>query len=168
MKKKILSILLSLCMVVTLMPQMAAAADVTDSTPSVSAYATKAQLMDGTFEPNSSGTAANKGKLVFGKNSSRSAQEWYVLGRDSGVAGDNTVLFAAAPIVTGQVFDGDYYSTTWNKKKTDSSLWSDCKYGKFLGINQPSPKEVYPNHYGSSDLRRKLQALATGKFTAAE
>ena len=142
MKKKILSILLSMCMAVTLMPQMAAAADVTDSTPSVSAYATKAQLMDGTFAPDSSGTAANIGKLAFGKNSSNKPQEWYVLGNDSGVTGDNTVLFAAAPIVTGQVFDGAFYSNSWKTIKEDKSLWSDCTYFGTV------PDNVYPNHYG--------------------
>mgnify|MGYP007064463867 CR=1 FL=1 len=44
--------------------------------PSVTAYATKDQLMDGTFKPKDDGTADNYGKLVFGKNSSGSAQEW--------------------------------------------------------------------------------------------
>ena len=42
------------------------AADNTTKSPSVSTYATKEQLMDGTFAPNSSGEATNIGKLVFG------------------------------------------------------------------------------------------------------
>ena len=66
-------------MVITLVPQVVFAAS---STPSVTAYATKEQLMDDTFAPNSSGTAANIGKLVFGKNSSGEAQEWYILGKE--------------------------------------------------------------------------------------
>ena len=62
-------------MVLTLAPQAAFAGTGTDSTPSVTAYATKDQLMDGTFAPNSNVTASNIGKLVFGKNSSGQPQE---------------------------------------------------------------------------------------------
>lgn len=77
MRKRFLSIMLAICMVLTLVPQVEFAAAGTSSTPSVSTYATKAQLMDGTFAPDStSGIAANIGKLAFGKNSSRQAQEW--------------------------------------------------------------------------------------------
>ena len=48
--------------------------------------------MDGTFKPKDDGTADNYGKLVFGKNSSGSAQEWYILGKDEGVSEDNTII----------------------------------------------------------------------------
>lgn len=81
------------------------AADGTTKSPSVSTYATKAQMMDGTFAPNSSGEATNIGKLVFGKNSSGEAQEWYILGKDKGVLEDNTILFAASPIAQEQKFN---------------------------------------------------------------
>lgn len=74
--------------------------------PSVSAYATKAQLMDGTFAPDADGTANNIGKLMFGKKPDGiMPQQWYILGKDSGVSGDNTIIFAASPITTGQVFN---------------------------------------------------------------
>lgn len=85
MRKRILSILLALCMVLTLMPQAAFAEGETESTPSLSAFATKDQLMN-SF---SSNDFDNKGKLVFGKNSEGKAQEWYILGKDGGVSGDN-------------------------------------------------------------------------------
>ena len=49
MKKRILSIVLAICMVFTLMPHFVFAEGSTSATPSVSAYATKAQLMDDTF-----------------------------------------------------------------------------------------------------------------------
>lgn len=69
--------------------------------PSVSAYATKAQLMDDTFAPNADGTANNIGKLMFGKKPDGiMPQQWYILGKDSGVTGDNTIIFAASPITT--------------------------------------------------------------------
>ena len=49
------------------------AAGGTTKPPSVSTYAMKEQMMDGTFKPGADGTATNYGKLVFGKNSSGSA-----------------------------------------------------------------------------------------------
>lgn len=72
MKKRILSIVLTLCMVLMLVPATAFAEEnaetSTGTAPSVSAYATKAQLMDGTFVPNAVGKPNNIGKLVFGSN----------------------------------------------------------------------------------------------------
>ena len=134
------------------------AADGTTKSPSVSTYATKAQMMDGTFAPNSSGEATNIGKLAFGKNSSGEAQEWYILGKDSGVLGDNTILFAASPIATKQVFEND----SSNNKTFDSSF----------GVYASNPTKVYPNHYGASDLRVALKSMANGLnenyFTTAE
>lgn len=45
---------------------------------------------------------ANVGKLLFGINASDTAQGWYILGKDNGVQGDNTIIFAASPIATGK------------------------------------------------------------------
>ena len=51
-------------------------------------YVNKEQLMN-SFKPYSNGTAVNYGKLVFGKKSDgTTAQEWYILGKDTGVSGD--------------------------------------------------------------------------------
>ena len=132
------------------------AADNTTKSPSVSTYATKDQLMDGTFAPNSSGEATNIGKLVFGKNISNEAQEWYILGKDKGVLGDNTILFAASPIARGQKFNDDKQ----NNKNYDASF----------GVYASNPTDVYPNHYGASELRAALQSMATNGsyFTTAE
>ena len=134
------------------------AADGTTKSPSVSTYATKEQMMDGTFAPNSSGEATNIGKLVFGKNISDEAQEWYILGKDKGVSGDNTIIFAASPIVYSTQFESS------GSNKNDVSLWSDCNYG---GV---SVTEVFANHYGASNLRGELKTMAknTSYFTAAE
>ena len=136
------------------------AAGGTTKSPSVSTYATKDQLMDGTFKPNSKGTAETVGKLVFGKNSDGKPQEWYILGADSGVSGgkDNTIIFATSPIAKKQVFENDS-----SKNKTfDSSF----------GVYASNPTEVYPNHYGASDLRVALKSMANGLnenyFTTAE
>ena len=160
MRKRILSIMLAICMVLTLMPQAAFAAAATSSTPGVSAYATKDQLMDGTFAPDSSGNAPNIGKIAFGKNSQGQAQEWFVLGSDSGVTEgtDNTIIFATSPIAKNLPFR----SEAINDIPYDSQ-WG-CDYGT------KSVDKVAANHYGSSDLRKSLQkiALDPSYFTIAE
>ena len=81
--RKGMAFVLSLAMVAELVPAMSGeintvhAASGTGTEPSVSAYATKEQLMNDTFAPNTDGTANNIGKLVFGKKSDgTTAQEW--------------------------------------------------------------------------------------------
>ena len=102
---KILSGLLVFGMVAGLVPAVpggtvhAKAADVSE--PGVTVYATKEQLMTA-FTPDASGTNTNVGKLLFGINASDTAQGWYILGKDNGVQGDNTIIFAASPIATGK------------------------------------------------------------------
>ena len=70
-----MAFVLSFAMVAGLVPAMSGGANTVKAAsgsgtePSVSAYATKTQLMDGTFAPNAEGTAANYGKIVFGKKS---------------------------------------------------------------------------------------------------
>ena len=153
MKKRILSILLTLCMVLVLCPVTVFAEGETSSTPSVSAYATKAQLMDDTFAPDSSGNAMNIGKLVFGKNSSGESQQWYILGKDTGVSGDNTIIFAASPIASGQVFNSNTSDKIYN-------------YGAGTGYGESADsKTVFANHYGASELREKLQGMVEGSNT---
>lgn len=153
--KRWLALLMCVCLIGTMIPVMpggtnevkAATGSGTNNTPSVSAYATKAQLMDGTFAPDSGGNATNIGKLVFGKKSDgTTAQEWYILGKDEGVSGDNTILFAASPIATEQKF---------------SSSTSNKPFASSFGVYASNPSEVYPNHYGASDLRVALQGMAT-------
>lgn len=163
--KKGMALVLSLVMAAGLVPAMSDGANTVQAAtgsgtePSVTAYATKDQLMTA-FTPDANGTATTIGRLVFGKNSSGNAQEWYILGKDSGVSGDNnTIIFATSPIATGRKFEDD-----WRNNKTEQNLWSDCNY------NGTSITEVYPNHYGASDLRGELQSMAsnTSYFTTAE
>ena len=154
MKKRILIILLTLCMVLVLCPVTVFAEGETSSTPSVSAYATKAQLMDDTFAPDSSGNAMNIGKLVFGKNSSGESQQWYILGKDTGVSGDNTIIFAASPIASGQVFNSNTSDKIYN-------------YGAGTGYGESADsKTVFANHYGASELREKLQGMVEGSISS--
>ena len=164
--KKGMALVLSLVMAAGLIPAMSGGADTvqaatgTGTAPSVTAFATKDQLMKA-FNPDSNGNATTIGRLVFGKNSSGNAQEWYILGKDTSVSGDNTIIFAASPIATGQKFEDD-----WQNNKTEQNLWSDCNY------NGTSITEVFQNHYGASDLRVALKGMADGSntsyFTTAE
>ena len=166
--KKGMALVLSLVMAAGLVPAMSGGANTVQAAtgsgtePSVTAYATKDQLMTA-FTPDANGTATTKGKLVFGKNSYGNPQEWYILGADSGVSGgkDNTIIFAASPIARGRMFEDD-----WKNNKTEQKLWSDCNY------NGTSITEVFPNHYGASDLRVALKGMAEGSnksyFTSAE
>ena len=160
--KKGMAFVLSLAMVAGLVPAMSGgankvqAASGSGTEPSVSAYATKTQLIDGTFAPNTEGIAENYGKIVFGKKSDgTTAQEWYILGKDNGVSGDNTIIFAASPIATGQKFNSSY---------------DNKSFASSFGVYANNPSEVGSNHYGASDLRVALQRMATNTnyFTTAE
>ena len=159
--RKGMAFVLSLAMVAGLVPAMSGGANTVQAAtgsgtePSVTAYATKDQLMTA-FNPDSNGDATTIGKLVFGKNSRYVAQEWYILGRDTGVSGDNTIIFAASPIARKQAFEDD----DSNKKTFASSF----------GVYETNPSDVYQNHYGASDLRVALKNMATNTsyFTTAE
>lgn len=78
--KKGMAFVLSLAMVAGLVLAMSGGANTVQAAtgsgtePSVTAYATKDQLMTA-FNPDSNGDATTIGKLVFGKNSSSVAQE---------------------------------------------------------------------------------------------
>ena len=159
--KKGMAFVLSLAMVAGLVLAMSGGANTVQAAtgsgtePSVTAYATKDQLMTA-FNPDSNGDATTIGKLVFGKNSSSVAQEWHILGKEEGVSGHNTIIFAASPIATKQAFEDD----DSNKKTFASSF----------GVYETNPSDVYPNHYGASDLRVALKNMATNTsyFTTAE
>ena len=162
--KKGMAFVLTFAMIAGLVPAMSGGANTVQAAtgsgtePSVTAYATKDQLMTA-FTPDANGTATTKGKLVFGKKSDgTTAQEWYILGKDTGVSGDNTIIVAASPIARWQKFNSDI------SYKNDENLWSDCVY------SEATITKVCANHYGASELRDTLQGMATNTsyFTSAE
>ena len=126
--------------------------------PSVSAYATKTQLMDDTFAPDADGNAANIGRLAFGKNDTGQTQKWYILGKDNGVSGDNTVIFAASTFMDGYKFNSNEDDKTYQ-----------AGFGTYT---DGSPESVLASHYGASDLRAELlEAVSDSNlsyFSAAE
>ena len=165
-KKKTVSLLLAAAMILTSFPvsgKEAQAAGTSDRSLSVKAFATKEQLMSA-FAPDGNGSSSATGKIAFGKNSTSAVQEWYILEKDNGVTGDNTVLFAAGPIATNQKFDENY-------KSSDASTATksyDADWGCIYTGNAPT--EVNANYYGGSDVRAKLNEIAGSAqyFTTAE
>ena len=133
--------------------------------PSVTAYATKQQMMDGTFATrNDTGTAANVGVLAFGKNRAQKTQKWYILGKDRYVDGDNTVIFTVQDGIIPLTIQNNAqkYSTTTNDRPYKDS------YGTYTTANAPTT--VPCNHYGASTLRAELNKIAsdTACFSTAQ
>ena len=136
------------------------------SKPSVTAYATKQQMMDGIFATmNNNGTATNIGVLEFGKNRAKKPQEWYILGKDTKVDGENTVIFTVKDGIIPLTIQNDaqkYSTVTTNDRKYVAS------YGTYTTAKVP--KTVNCNHYGASTLRKELNKIAgdTDCFSTAQ
>lgn len=147
--KRGLAVVLSAAMVVGIAPMVPGnvsrvqAEESEESGLKATVYATKDQLMN--FSPD------NSAKLVFGKNDQGNAQEWYVLGKDDGVAGDNTVIFVTDSIIESYKFD---------------SGTSVKSYEEGMGTYaEKTPSQVYVNHYGASELRKMLQEMVSADNT---
>ena len=78
------------------------------------------------------------------------------MGKDEGVTGDNTIIFASDPMGTKSKFNSDT-----SEKKYNYSAGTG--YGESDGSI-----DVYANHYGASVLRAALQGMETGNFTTSE
>ena len=122
------------------------------SAPTLESYATKAQLMDSTFAPKMDGTLNNIGKLVFGRNSDKEAQKWYIVGKDNSISVDNTMILACTPIAKSRQFN----ATTTEKDNQESYYDNYVKESGVSGV----PATILANHYGASDLRQFLVNLA--------
>ena len=145
--------------VVTAMPGNIANVKAATVDPSVTAYATKDQLNGNTFTPDQDGYSDTIAKLVFGKNSSGNPQEWYILGHDSEVSGENTILFATGPIKKCIFAPGSFN----DKAPIRISEITDERatlIGTYTYADSNSYDTVYRNHYGISTLRAVLIDLA--------
>ncbi|MCI5494213.1 MAG: hypothetical protein MR425_08790 [Lachnospiraceae bacterium] len=155
--KRGITLLLSAALTLTIAPVVsndttAQAASATDQ-GEVTAYAAKESLL------NDYAAKKKNDWLVFGKDENGQALSWYILGKDSGVSGDNIALIAANDIKKKQAFQSD---TTNNQTY---SYPAGTGYGDSAGTI-----EVYPNHYGASELRKALQSMAkdTAYFSTGE
>ncbi|MBE5926737.1 MAG: hypothetical protein E7270_07225 [Lachnospiraceae bacterium] len=118
------------------------------------AFATKNELIE-LYDPSVANSKV--GKIVFGKDNSGKDAEWYVLGKDSEIGGENIV------IVTSR---GIGRSKFWNNVgDTTYSYEAGTGYG-----DEPGSIKVCSNHYGISTLRKNILSLTadTTYFTAAE
>lgn len=127
---------------------MVNAEEITSELPSVTTFATPKQLVSSdnfALHGDYTGTAQ---KVYFGMNGN-SQQTWYIAGSDA----DNSIVLLcdpARPMAKLVTFENDYVNN-----KTYNAGW---------GNYEPSLDEgtqVYPNHYGASDLRMTLKTLET-------
>ena len=142
--KKTGAFLLAAVMAMTVIPALSihVFAEESDTEIETTKLATVEELKS--FNTDDTDGVKNPARVYFGNNN----QQWWVAGSQN----ENVTLFAASPLATGVEFEPDWE----NNKKYDSS-WN-CKYPS------DEPSEVYPNHYGASDIRNTtLKNLETNK-----
>lgn len=160
--KKGMAIVIVFCMVLSLVPGLPGRATevkaAENSEPSVTAFATKEQLMTEFTLGSKTSSQSKVGYINFGKNESGTVVKWYILGKDSGIEGENTVLFASTPLQKGVRFSTNTEYKTYV-----------LEYGTYEK-GYPSFGVVYPNHYGASSIRDTLQGMETNEnyFSLAE
>ncbi len=154
MKKKLFAILLSLCMVITMMPVAAGVAWATENTgntaPSSGYWTDVAGLKAFNLKEDST-----VGKIIFGQNGSGSPQLWKIAGPDTEISEDKIILFADSALGTS-VFQEE--SVYWDQDQYDYKV---MKYNASWNCAYPAGTEmtnlqVNPNHYGASVLRQTL------------
>ena len=149
--------------------------------PSAVAYATLDQLKAVTPPlvtgyTDYDGDVSLVGRLKLGRNSEDEVMEWYILGSDPGVDGDNVAVFATSNMLeatdetkydgtTGQQFDPESDDSTKKWSGGGEYDTSTLTEGTSMVAGET---EVYLNHYGVSLLRKNTAELVTKKFTAAE
>ncbi|MDD6058519.1 MAG: DUF4214 domain-containing protein [Clostridiales bacterium] len=167
--KRGMAVLLVFALATGIVPVIPGSADTVlaaaSNVPSVTAFSTTNDLMTA-FDLD--GNNDTVGKLAFGKHTASTAQEWYIAGKDSGVAGDNIIIFAAAPIGWERPFgasEGEIILKDIEGTDPRHSLINDWTYPNGISVTT-----VNANHYGISNLRAQLKAMEanTKYFTAAE
>ena len=147
MKKRLLSILLMCCMVLTLLPMTAYAMTLTVRPVEISSreYATVDDL-----ETNS-GAVITLGKNSRGRNGN---QKWYVFGKDNGVNGRNTVLFAATSLTDPSGFEQrEVFQRVLGATRIDY----DSSWGSSYTDGAAAPTEVDISYYAASYSRWRLR-----------
>ena len=131
----------------------------TNVAPTPSQFAKRADLMT-KYDLNDSTTGKTVQKVIFGQNGSGATQKWKIAGKDTGINGDNIVLFAAKRLGGEVQFDNN---TQEGYKTYDNT--KGCTYNPDLTITK-----INPNHYGCSKLRQTISGFLTSEsyFTLAE
>lgn len=122
----------------------------------VTRYATPEQALEA-FDTDSGTADKIAKKVLFGKDASGAALEWYIAGKDP--VGGGMVLVSAAPYETGLIFNSESPNRT-KPYESDPSIIYD----------NGDPKEIWYNHYGTSDIRAALngEESLSAHFTQAE
>ena len=147
MKKRLLSILLRCCMVLTLLPMTAYAMTLTVRPVEISSgrYATVDDL------ETKSGAVITLGKNSRGRNGN---QKWYVFGKDNGVNGRNTVLFAATSLTDPSGFEQrEVFQRVLGATRIDY----DSSWGSSYTDGAAAPTEVDISYYAASYSRWRLR-----------
>ena len=147
MKKRLLSILLMCCMVLTLLPMTAYAMTLTVRPVEISSgrYATVDDL------ETKSGAVITLGKNSRGRNGN---QKWYVFGKDNGVNGRNTVLFAATSLTDPSGFEQrEVFQRVLGATRIDY----DSSWGSSYTDGAAAPTEVDISYYAASYSRWRLR-----------
>ena len=163
--KKIKIFILTLLLAITLLPVNTIAEGVQTTTPDVTVYATKEQMMDGTFAPKSDGTADIKAQIQFGKDDIGRDYQWFILKADQGVEGDNTIIFSMDFLADERIFNSSSEAKIiYDYTKDDITVYS------VIDSDNDGKVIVSGNHYGASDLRKDLIAMASNEnmFSPAE
>ena len=147
MKKRLLSSLLILCMVLTLLPVTAYAVILTVRPVEISSgrYATVDDL------ETKSGAVIALGKNSRGKDGN---QKWYVFGKDTGVNGRNTVLFAATSLTDPS---GSEQREVFQRVLGATRIDYDSSWGSSYTDGAAAPTEVDISYYAASYSRWRLR-----------
>lgn len=147
MKKRLLSILLMCCMVLTLLPVTAYAMILTVRPVEISSgrYATVDDL------ETKSGAVITLGKNSRGRNGN---QKWYVFGKDNGVNGRNTVLFAATSLTDPS---GSEQREVFQRVLGATRIDYDSSWGSSYTDGAAAPTEVDISYYAASYSRWRLR-----------
>ena len=167
-------LILSVLLIATLIP-VSVYAEGGTLEPDVTVFATKEQMMDGTFAPNDQGEPQKIGRITFGKTySGLSNNIWYILGQDEEIKDDdgklidNTVIFSNYAVADHRVF---------NSNTNDEPNEVNYQYtGENTNVYQEKDTDndgvvsVFVNHYGASDLHKDLTNMASNltMFSEAE
>ena len=149
--KRVGAVLMAAALTISTFPQIHTNVYATENQlPTKEQFATVDELRN--FDTND-GTENKAAKVYFGNNN----QQWWIAGSQDG----NLTLFATAPVLENQRFNGDSHKSDTQKY----DLTWNCDYED---VN-PENNEVYVNHYGGSKMRQAiLKEVEDLLFTAKE
>ena len=148
MKKRLLSSLLILCILLTMLPVTAYADMILTVRPveiSSGQYATVDDL------ETKSGAVITLGKNSRGKDGN---QKWFVFGKDDGVNGRNTMLFAATSLTDSS---GSEQREVFQRVLGATRIDYDSSWGSSYTDGAAAPTEVDISYYAASYSRWRLR-----------